>query len=873
MENNQIIGDTTDRISELPEFIAHHILSLLDSPKERVRMSVLSKNWFARTASFPILDFNINKFLPLINPFDGPFNPAIDRSTRNNFFKYVEYTTSRFCLQSVTSAHTLNLVTHLEHPKEADIIDRCLELILKRAVKVLVIDVMGWPMYCVPDILLSSACSLTSLELSECEVPLSLMADDVKFNSLKGLVLYNTLIDEEVINRLIASCPLLEKLNVRYCYGFERFCVSGLQYLQKVSFYFMDEVEEINIEAPNMYYLELGDSERRGLPSMNLASCEKLTTLIYSGYPSPTSEGLADLSSSFPVLEDLHLYLPGHCKTLKLSSHSVRKFVLCSNCDLEDIDMNTPNLLLFNYEGSSHISDPLVGNAAPSKARMECYPDKAVDTIWFEKLRRFLDRSTIGFKELKLCISAVLIDVEELKVIQPLPFKLGHVELETNNIQELSVYLAVVDAILWCCCPRSLTLKSSFGCANFEEWSHSVKFICEKLLQQEDQGRTNIEIVLSSSSQDKKHFSDFNSLLTASPHLKRGGTITFVKKEVIQEEQDSRIVERAKLQVQSDQEEIEQIQDCYPQENTEGDGSLLSLFWKKIVRILRIYLILDGRVQRMLGHYQTLSRAGSWFLVLRQASHDFTPEGRIAWVDVEGIPFKFWSGKTFKKIATKWGELLDVDDHDEMSFSTKRICIHTKIVPTNVEREDNRNSDGAKTNSTGSRKFKMSEIPRTGGSILSVMEEISDSIGNSWRDSSLVFGPNSLSNKRQHEVRDKSGKLWDYLSPLSNQRPDEVGDDGLEEEVKKLQNQGVNIFDYIRIKIGNGDNTSFWKDKWHNEGVLKDLFSRLYALERHQNVTIQNVTIRRNPRSGVEEFQLDNLSRLVSTITLSSAVD
>ncbi|GKD96340.1 hypothetical protein Tco_1380237, partial [Tanacetum coccineum] len=41
-----------------------------------------------------------------------------------------------------------------------------------------------------------------------------------------------------------------------------------------------------------------------------------------------------------------------------------------------------------------------------------------------------------------------------------------------------------------------------------------------------------------------------------------------------------------------------------------------------------------------------------------------------------------------------------------------------------VEREDNRNSDGAKTNSTGSRKFKMSEIPRTDGSILSVMEEI-----------------------------------------------------------------------------------------------------------------------------------------------------
>ncbi|GKE69192.1 hypothetical protein Tco_1527264 [Tanacetum coccineum] len=101
------------------------------------------------------------------------------------------------------------------------------------------------------------------------------------------------------------------------------------------------------------------------------------------------------------------------------------------------------------------------------------------------------------------------------------------------------------------------------------------------------------------------------------------------------------------------------------------------------------------------------------------------------------------------------------------------------------------------------------------------------------------------------------------------------------QEVKKLQNQGVNIFDYIRIKIGNEDNTSFWKDKWHNEGILKDVFPRLYTLERHQNVNIHTKLIdyslvnsfRRNSRSGVEEFQFDNLSRLVSTITLSSAVD
>lgn len=55
----------------------------------------------------------------------------------------------------------------------------------------------------------------------------------------------------------------------------------------------------------------------------------------------------------------------------------------------------------------------------------------------------------------------------------------------------------------------------------------------------------------------------------------------------------------------------------------------------------------------------------SWFSSLCQASLDFVPEGRIVWVEVEGIPFKFWSSNTFKKIAAKWGDLLDVDDHEE----------------------------------------------------------------------------------------------------------------------------------------------------------------------------------------------------------------
>ncbi|GKC80975.1 hypothetical protein Tco_1136692, partial [Tanacetum coccineum] len=40
---------------------------------------------------------------------------------------------------------------------------------------------------------------------------------------------------------------------------------------------------------------------------------------------------------------------------------------------------------------------------------------------------------------------------------------------------------------------------------------------------------------------------------------------------------------------------------------------------------------------------------GSWFSQFKQASIDFVTESRIAWVEIEGVPFKLWSSNTFKR--------------------------------------------------------------------------------------------------------------------------------------------------------------------------------------------------------------------------------
>nr|GEX74538.1 RNA-directed DNA polymerase, eukaryota, reverse transcriptase zinc-binding domain protein [Tanacetum cinerariifolium] len=69
----------------------------------------------------------------------------------------------------------------------------------------------------------------------------------------------------------------------------------------------------------------------------------------------------------------------------------------------------------------------------------------------------------------------------------------------------------------------------------------------------------------------------------------------------------------------------------------------------------------------------------SWFSEIIPASIDFFPDGRIVWVDVEGVPFKFWTTNTFSRIAAKWGKMLEFDDIDENCYHSRRLCVYTKI--------------------------------------------------------------------------------------------------------------------------------------------------------------------------------------------------
>nr|GEV10247.1 hypothetical protein [Tanacetum cinerariifolium] len=126
--------------------------------------------------------------------------------------------------------------------------------------------------------------------------------------------------------------------------------------------------------------------------------------------------------------------------------------VVHSYCDLDEIEISTPNLVFFEYKGTLDGCLRIVRDPLEPKPVFECspIPESGADAIW-----------------------------------------------------------------------------SDFSKFASEEWSHVVK-----LLQQEDQGQTNIHFLLSSSSKAENNFSDLNSLLAALPRDPLGRMITFIKEEV-----------------------------------------------------------------------------------------------------------------------------------------------------------------------------------------------------------------------------------------------------------------------------------------------------------------------------------------------------
>nr|GEU47867.1 putative reverse transcriptase domain-containing protein [Tanacetum cinerariifolium] len=74
-------------------------------------------------------------------------------------------------------------------------------------------------------------------------------------------------------------------------------------------------------------------------------------------------------------------------------------------------------------------------------------------------------------------------------------------------------------------------------------------------------------------------------------------------------------------------------------------------------------------------------------------------------------------------------------------------------------------------------------------------------------------------------------------------------------ELSSLLKNGIDVMKYLRIKLGNGEDTKFWEDKRCDGGTLKDRFHRL------------------NPRGGIEMDQFGKVVDLIKEVSLNSSAD
>ncbi|GKB70053.1 hypothetical protein Tco_0931465 [Tanacetum coccineum] len=97
-----------------------------------------------------------------------------------------------------------------------------------------------------------------------------------------------------------------------------------------------------------------------------------------------------------------------------------------------------------------------------------------------------------------------------------------------------------------------------------------------------------------------------------------------------------------------------------------------------------LYSIGDLNIKEQLFNYTGVR---SWFTTIKQASNSFVCEERIIWVEIEGLPIKALTPNSFRRIASLWGEIVELGDSDPQSLSSKLICLKMILLMKSVAKE------------------------------------------------------------------------------------------------------------------------------------------------------------------------------------------
>ncbi|KAK0602492.1 hypothetical protein LWI29_033978 [Acer saccharum] len=460
-----------DRISELPDFIIHHIMSYL-STLEAAQTCVLSKRWNHLRTSFPILDFDLIYFAEedlATGRKERHFYKNIDK-----FIQFVDASLLRFCEAKVSMQQFTLSMTVFDVEEVASLLDKWIELAVANEVKELdfnfhITDDRRYSlsrtmveeldlnvrtnkdrMYTLPGTLFSAK-FVTTLKLSGC--------------NLEQSSAYTT------IRRIrVSHAPKLKILTVKGGSS-SSFCNYGSIFC---------DVESIEIVAPSLQQCTLIDVDGS---MIDMVGCADLKYFNLSCVNILVQE-FHRLISKFPLLEKLIIVNCYALESISLSSNRLKELPVHYCGCLRVIDIDVPSLFTFSYvlydNPASSINVP---NPCSWKVRFSPGCQRYGDLIWLDSIKKFLK---LPYEIEDISISVFIQDTDSFNLDKfqknslSFPREVGNLTIEVLAVPP-SNYAALLDCLLWICYPRILSMKTHAGQSSME----FIWWLYEKMMKRD----------------------------------------------------------------------------------------------------------------------------------------------------------------------------------------------------------------------------------------------------------------------------------------------------------------------------------------------------------------------------------------------------
>ncbi|XP_074281351.1 putative F-box/LRR-repeat protein At4g15060 [Silene latifolia] len=372
--NNPKHGEfnSTDRLSDLPDFIIHQIISYLRK-EEAFRTSILSKRWNQIFATNSILDF----YHYYNNKFTTEMIPRV--------LEYIDTRMQKFSKENLRMTK-FKLALPANDLLLACKVDEWLEIALRNQVAEITLG--GPTNYKLPHILFRAKL-LKHLDCDNVEIPYYEAVDLV---SLEYLNLRDVVLEERMLFHIISSCPNLKELVLKFCPGFKNLVIPRHSKLEDL--YIEGHVPEdggkVILETSSLRSFQYNTQGVNPWPIIsNRGLLRNLRHLSVFGL-SITGEDLAKLVPELTSLEKLKFIGCDMLSSIKIS-HTQLKHICLDHCDnLLNIVIDAPNLNKFKFDGDT---EPSLSITIRSQANCNIHIHTYAwyfDTDGFIKLKKLL---------------------------------------------------------------------------------------------------------------------------------------------------------------------------------------------------------------------------------------------------------------------------------------------------------------------------------------------------------------------------------------------------------------------------------------------------------------------------------------------------